>query len=120
MRGGEETRRGGFAGEEQAVVNGGGEHGALAGVAGERMRIGAARKRVVAPARFPEWRQFAAKIVAEQGRDLVDRLRCQRADPRVPHFRRKAAAEEALDAGLAERTQVEAAHLGAHGSATET
>ena len=46
------------------------------------------------------------KSIAEQGDDLVDRLRGQRAVAGVFQFVRKAAAEKAFDAGLAERAQM--------------
>jgi hypothetical protein len=39
MRGGEEVRRGRFTRKEQTAIDGGGEHGALAGVAGQRVAV---------------------------------------------------------------------------------
>ena len=66
--GGEKVRRGGFAGKEQPAIDGRGEHRALAGVARQRMRIGAAGEGIVRPARFRQRLQLAAKIVAEERR----------------------------------------------------
>src|SRR6185312_16528482 len=106
MRGREEIRRGGFAREEQAAVYRGGEHGALAGMAGECVGIGAAGEGVVGPARFLQRLELAAEIVAEEGHDLVDRMRGDRPVAGVFELLRKAPAEKAFDAGLAERAQM--------------
>ena len=51
--------------------------------------------------------------------DLVDRLRRQRAVAGIFQCLRKAAAEKAFDAGLAERAQMIGAHRGAHGGAAQ-
>ena len=53
MRGREKIRRGRFAGKEQPAVDRRGQHGALAGVAGQRVRIGAARERDRGPSAIP-------------------------------------------------------------------
>ena len=45
----EEIGRAGLAGEEQAVVDRGGEHRAVIGVAGKRVGVGTARPRVLQP-----------------------------------------------------------------------
>ena len=65
MRGREKIRAGGLACEEQPPIDGGGEYRAVAGVTGQRVRIGAARERVVRPARFRQRFQLAAKVGAE-------------------------------------------------------
>src|SRR5690348_12168641 len=112
VRGREEIRRGGFAREEQAAVDRSGKHGALAGMAGEGMGVGAAGEGVVGPARFLQWLELAAEVVAEKGRDLVDRMRGDRAVAGVLQRLRKAPAEKTFDAGLAERTQMIRSHFG--------
>ena len=68
MRGREKIRRGRFARKEQPPIDRRGQHGALAGMAGQRVRIGAAREGVVGPARFRERLQLAAEVVAEERR----------------------------------------------------
>src|SRR5271168_828543 len=87
--GGEKVRRGGFTRKEQPAIDRSGEHGALAGVARQRMRIGAAGEGIMRPARFLQRPQPAAKIIAEEGDDLVDRLRRNRAVAGVFQFLRK-------------------------------
>ena len=71
MRGGEKVRRGGLAREEQPVIDGCREHGTFAGVAGQRVGIGAAGEGIMGPARFPQRFQLAAEVVAEETCDLV-------------------------------------------------
>ena len=88
-------------------------------MAGQGVRIGAARERVVGPARFRQRLELAAKVVAEEGRDLVDAVRGEGAGPGIFQLLRKAAAEKTLDAGLAERAQMIGAHRGAHGGAAQ-
>src|SRR5579884_4291747 len=101
MRGGEKLRRGRFTGKEQASIHRRGKHGAFAGVARQRVGIGAARKGIVSPARFPERLQLAAEIIAEKRDDLVDRGGCYRAVACILECARIAAAEKSFDAGLA-------------------
>src|SRR5579864_4428421 len=103
MGGGEEIRRGGFTGKEQPAVDGRGEHGAFAGMPGQSMRIGAAGETIERPARFLQRLQSSSKIAAEKRDDLVDRLCGDRAVSRIFQASRKASAEKALNAGLAER-----------------
>ena len=120
MRGREKIRRGRFARKEQSPVDRRRQHGAGAGVAGQRVRIGAAREGVVGPARFRQRLQFAAVIVAEERRRS---RRCfappARRRRRLPVRLRETAAEKAFDAGLAERAQMIGAHRGAHGGAAQ-
>src|SRR5437016_10966526 len=71
VRGREEIGRGGLAGEEQAVVDRGGEHRAVLGVARQRVGIGAARPGVLQPGGRGERRYFAANVVAEEARELA-------------------------------------------------
>ena len=103
MGGGEEVGRGGFTCEEQPAIDGRGEHGALAGVPGQGMRIGAAGEAIERPARFLQRLQSSSKIAAEKRDDLVDRLCGDRAVPGLFQASRKISAEKAFDAGLAER-----------------
>src|SRR6202012_2118052 len=115
MGGGEEIRRGRFAGEEQPLVDGSRENGAVAGVAGQRVRIGAAGERIMRPARLRQWLQPRAKTIAEQACNLVDALRGEGADAGILQLLGKTSAEIAFDAGLAEWAQMERTHSGTHG-----
>lgn len=74
MRRREEIRRRRFAREEQPAIDRRRQHRAVAGMAGQRMRIGAAGEGIVGPARFGERLQLAPDIVAEKACDLVDAL----------------------------------------------
>src|ERR1700733_3818460 len=82
--GGEKVRRSGFTRKEQAVIDGSGEHRAFIGMPGQGMRVGTARKRIMRPARFLQRLQLAAKIVAEERDDLVDRVWRGRPPPPPP------------------------------------
>src|SRR5205814_1915566 len=62
-----------FAGEEQPVVDGGGELGASVGMAGQRVGIGAAGEFVLAPERGGERLDAAAYVAAEQPGQFVGR-----------------------------------------------
>src|SRR6516165_3704403 len=93
MGGGEKIRRGRFAGKEKSAVERRGEHGAGAGVARQRMRVGAAGERVLRPARFRQRLQAAAIIRAEHRHDFVDGLRGERAFAGIFKLARKAPAE---------------------------
>ena len=111
--------RRGFSREEQPAVDRGCQHGALAGMAGQGVRVGAAGERVVGPARFAERFQLAAEVVAEEGDDLVDAVRGDGAVAGVREVLRKNDAPETLASGLAARKDVVGAHLGAHGGAAQ-
>jgi hypothetical protein len=52
MRRREKIRRGRLTRKKQTPIDGRGQHGAITGMAGERVRIGAAGERVVGPAGF--------------------------------------------------------------------
>src|SRR5579884_1164109 len=71
VRGREEIGRARLAGKEQAILDRGGEHGAVAGMAGQGIRIGAARPPILPPGRRRERRDPPADIGAEQARQLV-------------------------------------------------
>src|SRR3984957_10610995 len=109
VRGRVVVRRGRLAGEEQALVDARGEHGAGAGVARPRERIGAERKWVAAPGGAEHRPQALAGIVAEMGREIVDRLAREGVPARVLELARERPAEIAFDHRPAERTQLIAA-----------
>src|SRR5476649_2204156 len=67
MRGREIVFRAGLAGEEQVLVDRCGQGGAAIRHARQRIRIGAARKRVGAPAMHMDWFYAARKAAAEEG-----------------------------------------------------
>src|SRR4051795_7064336 len=102
MRRREKVRRRRLSRKEQPPIDRCRQYGAIAGVAWQRVRVGASRERVVRPARLAERLQLSPDVVAEQARDLVDALRGKSAFAGVLQLARKATAEKAFDAGLAE------------------
>src|SRR5664279_3980045 len=66
LRGREVAARACFAGEVQAAVNRRGQGGAAIRDARQRVRIGAARKRIGAPAMHMNWFYSARESAAEQ------------------------------------------------------
>src|SRR5689334_6498522 len=90
-------RRGRFTGEKQAVVDRLGEPGAVVGMAGQRVGIGASGKRVGAPGRGREGFQPAADVGSEEAGELVDGEGRHRRDAVAFELRGEPAAEKAVD-----------------------
>ena len=99
----------GFAGKEQAVVDRGGEHCAVVGMAGEGVGVGTARPRVVLPGGRGERRQLLADVVAKEPGELAGGEGKHRPLPFPLELRREAPAEETID-----RRAVERSHLIGH------
>src|SRR5215831_10869691 len=104
-----EIGRTGFAGKKQTVVDWGGERRAVVGVAGRRVRIGAARPGVLQPGGRGERRDLPSDVVAEEARELTGREREHCRLPIPFERRRPTSAEEAVN-----RRPIEWPHLIAH------
>src|SRR3954470_14592685 len=96
--------------KEQAPIDRRCQYGAVAGVARQCVRIGPSCEGIMRPARLVERLQLSPDVVAEKAHDLVDALRGKSAFAGIFQFARKAAAEKAFDAGLAERADMIGAH----------
>ena len=112
-------RRAGLAGKEDAVIDRRGETGAVVGMAGQRVGIGAAGEFVPPPERRPQRPQVAAHIASQQPGQFVDRERRHRVNPVALEPGGKASAEKAVDARPPHRPDLIAHRLAPPGRADQ-
>ncbi len=102
-----------LSGEEQAIVHRCGEFGSAIRLAGQGVRIGAAREWISAPTFQLERLHPSGEIAAEQGDELADGKIDESNILSCLEFGCQAAAEISLDVGSAERAEMINASLAA-------